>query len=80
MALCFWQLPDTFPHDLTESEVSFYSNDNVDMKTELVSEPGTPQENIPTTVSRLSFADIIYKQGKKNFFITPQNQLRIETS
>nr|XP_022288480.1 ETS homologous factor-like isoform X1 [Crassostrea virginica] len=55
-------LPDTFPHDLTESEVSFYSNDNVDMKTELVSEPGTPQENIPTTVSRLSFSDIIYKQ------------------
>lgn len=55
-------LPDTFPHDLTESEISFYSNDNMDIKSELVSEPTTPLESIPTTVSRASFSDIILRQ------------------
>ncbi|XP_048727980.1 ETS homologous factor-like isoform X2 [Ostrea edulis] len=55
-------LPDTFPHDLSESEISFYANDNMELKSEPVSEPTTPQESIPTTVSRISFSDIIYKQ------------------
>uniref|UniRef100_A0A8W8N9I2 ETS homologous factor n=3 Tax=Magallana gigas TaxID=29159 RepID=A0A8W8N9I2_MAGGI len=55
-------LPDTFPHDLSESEISFYANENMDMKTELVSEPQTPQESIPTTVSRMTFSDIFHKQ------------------
>lgn len=40
----------------------------MDMKTELVSEPQTPQESIPTTVSSMPFSDIIYKQGNTKLF------------
>lgn len=44
------------------------------MKTELVSEPQTPQESIPTTVSRMTFSDIFHKQGNSKAFSTHCNQ------
>lgn len=46
----------------------------MDMKTELVSEPQTPQESIPTTVSRMTFSDIFHKQGNSKAFSTHCNQ------
>lgn len=48
----------------------------MELKSEPVSEPTTPQESIPTTVSRISFSDIIYKQGAFSITNQPIPQIR----